>query len=382
MLEHPKLISQSLNKIVCQKLRSDACIIHKALSEAYDRDCTNIHLNMIDLSWYHQRLETFQLPDISFPERDCCSQTPQSWQTAKVRLEPSTPIAPTQQVNSLGATGSLTAARSSSKKLEKARRDRPPAMSSGSQSVRSAGDEPEREHIRSICSQPAHKLFDGYLLSSSDPYNKSMDRLAIASAAAWAVLLLCGTPWLEDTRMIENDIVLLTDQIMQAGTENLDNANAIPAFSYRFAKPGPPTGPKPGESSTKAAVPHRTLFALAVLLIEIGLDTDFSNLYEDFVSRKRGSSATGTTFNGLDHSETLLQSLEVAEEAAEDLYFAVCDSYMDAVKCCLRFPSRGRRGSQRFDNEIMRENFFSWVVAPVHERYEQEGTPHRVFRTG
>ncbi|KAK8139996.1 hypothetical protein PG984_000062 [Apiospora sp. TS-2023a] len=368
-------------------------------------------------------------------------RTPQHWYTAKIRLEPkqSTGIVELSEVmeNLEITTTSLTAAISPNKTPRKARFDislrrfsrSPNPMPTQTPKQPAAVATPSRQQIRSICSYPAAKLFGGYLVNS-DPDNQSMvilerkqpvakptyvlswrsfltgsvsipgvsrsafrrkkmskkDRLGIASAATWAVLLLCGTPWLEETKMMENDIVLLTEENLATGNtpQGLDNANAVPAFSYRFSKPDAETcPPRDAESVTGNAIPHRTLFALAVLLIEIGLDTDFQNLYEheDFAGSKATPAAARATFRGFEDHATLLDSFSVAEEAAEDLYDEMGDAYAEAVKRCLKFNFPGRKSLQRFENEVLRQHFFTGVVAPVHERYEQEQTRHRVFRS-
>lgn len=413
----------SFNRRVCQRLRSDACLIHDALSEAYDRDCANVHLNMIDLSWHHQGFRTSQLPDLCFPDRDSCAQAPHHWYTAKIRLEPMKTDAPVQRAEV--STTNMPVVTAPDKKPHRARLSvsfRRSSRSPNPMPIEPVKQPPtttpaRREQIHSICSHPATKLFGGYLMNS-DPDNQNMvilerkqpvakhayvlgwrsfltsgatslsrsrirrkkmsnkDRLAIASAATWAVLLLCGTPWLEETKMIENDIVLLAEEPLATGRTplDLDNANAVPAFSYRFSKPEvkerSPTRQDPGPLGGNA-IPHRTLFALAILLLEIGLDTEFRNIYEEF---------TGSEFRGFEEPASLLESYRAAEEAAEDLYDAMGDKYADAVKRCLKFNFNGRKSLQRFDNEMLRQQFFAGVVAPVQERYEQEQTRHRVFR--
>ncbi|KAK7968788.1 hypothetical protein PG988_007861 [Apiospora saccharicola] len=378
---------------------------------------------------------------LSFPDRDCCSQTPQHWYTAKIRLEPKQSTGVVEMVEAMDnldiTTTSLAAAISPNKTPRKARFDislrrfsrSPKPVPTQTTKQPAAAATPSRQQIRSICSYPAAKLLGGYLVNS-DPDNQSMvilerkqpvttptcvvswrsfltgspsipgvsrsafrrkkmskkDRLGIASAAAWAALLLCGTPWLEETKMMENDIVLLTEEDLATGntSQGLYNANAVPAFSYRFSKPDAETcPPQNAESVTGNAIPHRTLFALAVLLIEIGLDTDFQNLYEqeDFAGSKATPAAARATFRGFEDRATLLDSFSVAEEAAEDLYDEMGDAYAEAVKRCLKFNFPGRKSLQRFENEVLRQHFFTGVVAPVHERYEQEQTRHRVFRS-
>lgn len=410
---------QSFNKRVCQKLRNDACLIHEALSEAYDRECTNVHLNMIDLSWHHQGFRISQIPDLYFPDRDSCAQAPRHWRTAKIRLEPIQSPAPVDKVDV--SKTHLTTEKASGKKLHKARFDisfgrssRSPSPMPEKMSVQptTAAPPPLREQIHSICSSPATKLFGGYL-QNSDPDNQNMiilerkqhspkqvcvlswrdlltgsagtrsyaekkkmsrkDSLAIASAATWAVLLLCGTPWLEENQTMEDSIVLLAE----TSSPELENANAVPAFSYRFAQPGPEATPThdadPMGSSN--AIAHRTLFALAILLLEIGLDADFPHLC--------ATSAGGGAFGGFGAAASRLEGFRVAERAVEDrLYDEMGDAYADAAKRCLRFHFAGRQRLQRFANEGMRQEFFAAVVAPVHARYEQEESRHRVFRSG
>lgn len=162
-----------------------------------------------------------------------------------------------------------------------------------------------------------------------------------------------------------------------AGRNNLrepDHANAVPAFSYRFSKPGPETNPMLDTSPMGSnAIPHYTLFSLAIILLEIGLDTEFQHLYE---------TSTRSKFHGFDEAASLLEGFNTTEETVERLYDEMGDAYADAVKRCLKFNFPGRKSLQRFDNEGMLQEFFSAVVASVHERYEQEQTRHRVFRSG
>ncbi|KAK7990061.1 hypothetical protein PG989_010376 [Apiospora arundinis] len=415
----------SLDKRVCQRIRNEACIIHEALSQAYDRNCANAHINLIDLSWFRQGLRASLLPDLAFPDRESCSQTPQHWHTARIRLEPRPPTLSGGQAGNAGVVTSLTVASASNKGQRKIRFDLSSPGPSRSPSLMPVTCPPLKQRIHSLCSYPTQRLFEGYFLNS-DPDNQNMvtfektqsankhvymlswreyltgsvttpntssrrfqrkkmsvkDRLAIASAASWAVLLLCDTPWLERTRMIEDDLVLLTEEkLHNRSPEELERANAVPAFSYQFKAPdqaiagNAETDGRASNASDAIAIPHRTLFALAVLLLEIGLDRDFRSLYEEFGSET-------TPFRGFEDKESLIESYQVASAAAERLYFEMSNSYADAVKRCIQFNFTGPRSLQHFRNETLRQQFFNGVVEPVHQRYELEQTRHRLFRAG
>ncbi|KAK6863641.1 hypothetical protein PG995_000169 [Apiospora arundinis] len=348
------------------------------------------------------------------------------WHTAKIRLEPRPPTASGDQAGNAGVTTSLTVASTSNKGQRKIRFDlSSPGPSRSPSPMPAVTCPPLKQRIHSICSYPTQRLFEGYFLNS-DPENQNMvtfektqsankhvymlswrdyltgsvttpntssrrfqrkkmsvkDRLAIASAASWAVLLLCDTPWLERTRMIEDDLVLLTEEkLHNRSPEELERANAVPAFSYQFKAPdqaiagNAKTDRHASNASDAIAIPHRTLFALAVLLLEIGLDRDFRSLYEEFGSET-------TPFGGFEDKESLIESYQVAGAAAEKLYFEMSNSYADAVKRCIQFNFTGPRSLQHFRNETLRQQFFNGVVEPVHQRYELEQTRHRLFRAG
>ncbi|KAI8627279.1 hypothetical protein F5Y19DRAFT_477847 [Xylariaceae sp. FL1651] len=413
---------QKFSRKACQEMRKEVRMVHEALGSAYDKDCKNEHLNMIDLSWYHQGFKKSQILDLSFPSRDSCSQTLMCWCTTRIKFEVrplSDKIYPTNEPKTTNQTvTSPINIPLSSKKLQKARFVTSPESASRSVSpmpaigiVEPPSPLPIREQIQSICSTPREKLFSGYLLHpdndeervivfernklTNEPlrvlawrslladvtvpspglrrYQKrkisKKDRLAIASAATWAVLLLCGTPWLEETRMSGDDITLLTKDIANAQNSS-ESMMALPVFNYQF-KPAANTnrqGCRNDEFS--GVIPHVALFSLAIILLETGLGKSFKKIWEE----------SGKPFAGFNDSDSWIEYYKVTDDAVEDLYDEMGDPYADAVRRCLKFNFPGRKSLQHFDNETLQRHFFLGVVAPVQERYEQEQTRHRIFK--
>lgn len=269
---------------------------------------------------------------------------------------------------------------------------------------------PLRKPIHSICSTPSEKLFDGYLLHSdcdeeqkiileSSQFIKNSlrvtdwrsflpdatmpnlglrryrkgkmskkDRLAIASAATWAVIILCGTPWFEETQIGWNDIALLTKEVSDIQNSPA-NLQAFPVFTYQFKSTSERNTQECSDGDSDHAIPHVALFSLAVILIETGLGKSFKEICEQF----------GSPFAGFEDRGSLIESYKIADDAAEDLYDELGDAYADAVRRCLRFNFPGRKNLQNFNNESLRKHFFLGVVVPVQERYKQEQTRHRIF---
>lgn len=269
---------------------------------------------------------------------------------------------------------------------------------------------PLREQIRSICSTPSKNLFAGYLLHSEDNeerkiilesshlVNESLsvlswrslladaavpnlgarrykkrkmskkDRLAIASAATWAILILCGTPWFEEKRMGWDDITLLTKDASDTQTSS-ESVLAFPVFTYQFKPTTDKNIQACSDGEPESAIPHTALFSLAIILLETGLGKSFKEICEGL----------GRSFEGFEDPDSLIENYKIADDAAEDLYDELGDSYADAVRRCLRFNFPGRKVLQNFKNESLRQHFFLGVVAPVQERYEQEQTRHRIF---
>ncbi|KAF5680067.1 hypothetical protein FHETE_611 [Fusarium heterosporum] len=107
-------------------------------------------------------------------------------------------------------------------------------------------------------------------------------RFAIAAAATWAVLYLCGSPWLDSDWKGKDVLRLFLEESQNAGPPSLQ-AN-YPSISQLF-KPGLQ---RPSTESAAAAqdfqnsqIRNRTLFNLGILLIELCLNKTLDQLRQE-----------------------------------------------------------------------------------------------------
>ncbi|ETS76423.1 hypothetical protein PFICI_11810 [Pestalotiopsis fici W106-1] len=386
---------------ICQQLRKDLCTLHDALNRVRNDTCANLHPSIINLAWHQQNFNLSGNITLSFPDRDTCHQSSWSWQGVKAEIERKEPIKKMNINRSAMATNLESPMRA-------VRLNTPvdDIMEPSTASASTTDSTPQlSEQILTLCSIPQETLSNGFLSSSSVdgearikfekslPPGKSMDTLpwrtlltnasdsslqqrlvrkrnmsrkdglAIAAAATWSVLLLCGTPWLEETRVGAKDITLLADSA-SGKPDDSGFTGASPAVQFDFNSPSPPgtagqEPPERGPEKPHSMIRHRALFALAILLLEIGLDRPIATLEDDDTS--------------------LLKSYEIADGVVDELYDEMGDAYTEAVKRCLEFNFEGRKSLKHFGNESLRQQFFHGVVAPVQERYSQEQTRHRVL---
>jgi hypothetical protein len=188
-----------------------------------------------------------------------------------------------------------------------------------------------------------------------------VDRLATATAATWAVLLLCGTPWLEQTQLGKQDIELHLSDV--DGYETL--RPSVACFSHTFRSPHVMLDINQEEEQGTYCgqqIRHKTLFSLGILLIELALNTSFEELCkeapDDHTDQTRISEDVYTVAN------------EVIE--AQTLEFEVGESYTFAVQRCLQCQFLGRSSTMNFSHAEFRRQFYAGVVAPVQATYDGE----------
>ncbi|KAK3339683.1 hypothetical protein B0T25DRAFT_361481 [Lasiosphaeria hispida] len=163
------------------------------------------------------------------------------------------------------------------------------------------------------------------------------DRFAIAAAATWAVLYLCGTPWLEDWMGLST-IVMGT----QTKEPAISCALKPPFQSSRASTSKQPVPPSDG-------VRNGVLFTLGVVLTELCLNTTLGELRSQ--------------------TKEELSDFELADRVSDLIYLDAGQSYGYAVQRCLRCEFPGRDTTKSLEFEQFRKVFFDGVVAPVQAAF-------------
>lgn len=181
------------------------------------------------------------------------------------------------------------------------------------------------------------------------------ERFAIAAAASWAVLYLCGTPWIND------DWSGLTSIQLRTGSPYKEQSPKQPSISCSLRAVSGPESQVRSQRTQVSAIRNRVLFTLGVLLVELCLNTTLDGLRKE----NRDSSMAGSL--GLEYTE--LDEYELADRQSDRVYLDAGQSYGYAVQRCLRCEFPGRDSMKSFDFEQFRRHFFNGVVAPVHATY-------------
>ncbi|KAI1426142.1 hypothetical protein F5Y12DRAFT_744164 [Xylaria sp. FL1777] len=191
------------------------------------------------------------------------------------------------------------------------------------------------------------------------------ERLGIAAAAAWAVLVLCGTSWLEERRLGIEDITLLVEVPTQGSKVNRPNLpKTSPALVHSFTSQKATSNKQPevqhATNYQDSQIRHKTLFALGVLLIELGLNKTFNQVRSDVNPQgpacERSVQSDYAIANQVIEMETL--ELELGE------------SYAHAVQRCIQCHFLGSESTQTFLHSGFRTQFFNGVVAPVQATFD------------
>ncbi|KAI6364614.1 hypothetical protein MCOR25_005619 [Pyricularia grisea] len=184
------------------------------------------------------------------------------------------------------------------------------------------------------------------------------DRYAMAAAATWAVLYLAETPWLLPDWNGKEQLQLIQRQESPGG--------AFATISTLLREPGRKnlcrdmSPPLPTWHS--GSVRNGTLFALGILLIELGLNKPFEQLRDECIRDSlEGQLGEGT--------KTPLTDADVADILVDQVYEDVSEWYGYAVQRCLRFEFPGRDVTKSFQFDQFRHHFFLYVVAPVQATF-------------
>jgi hypothetical protein len=171
-------------------------------------------------------------------------------------------------------------------------------------------------------------------------------RLEIAVAAAWTTLLLCDTPWLNHT-WGKHELCFFSEDLAASGPPL--TSRCVSMMQNCALNIVPPASV--GATSLNKLVRNEAIFALGVLLIELGLNRSFEEC-------KRN--------NGIDTATTnVVDDYDVANSLIEDIFDEVGEPYGNAVQRCIRFAFPGRDTTKNFNHAAFRQCFHNLVVAPI-----------------
>lgn len=176
---------------------------------------------------------------------------------------------------------------------------------------------------------------------------------------AWAILHLCGSPWLSETWTKDDIYFFLKSNTNTAGLESLANNPCIscgfgPTAASASAVVGLAT--TPAERFHSNLIRNKPLFALGILLIELGIKRSFEDIRRDHCQ-------VGTT------QPTVPDDYEIANGQIDDVYLDAGNSYGYAAQRCLRLEFPGRDGRKNLDFPEFRQEFYNGVVAPIQAAF-------------
>jgi len=171
-------------------------------------------------------------------------------------------------------------------------------------------------------------------------------RFEIATAAAWATLLLCDTPWLSKN-WDKHGLCFFSD--------NVPNTCSPLASRCVSMTQGCTQSSQPNQTSTATLhnklIRNGAVFALGILLIELCLNRSFD---ED-----RKAASVGNTIT------TVVDDFDIADSLIEDVFNEGGEPYGNAVQRCIRFAFPGRDTAKNFGHMSFRQDFHNLVVAPI-----------------
>ena len=206
-------------------------------------------------------------------------------------------------------------------------------------------------HLESI---PGAHITEETLLVQLLPPNKPpahlrlsrRKRLEIAAAAAWTTLLLCETPWLNQT-WDKHGLSFFTGDVSASG---LPLVSPCVSMTQDCAS-NPLMAASVGVNLQNKLIRNETMFALGVLLIELGLNRSFEEC-------KRVKTIDTNAKIGVD-------DYDIADSLIEDVFDEVGEPYGNAVQRCIRFAFPGRDATKNFGHATFRQYFHNLVVAPI-----------------
>ena len=170
-------------------------------------------------------------------------------------------------------------------------------------------------------------------------------RLEVAVAAAWTTLLLYETPWLNHA-WDKHELCFFSESVSTSG---LPLTSRCVSMTQGCASSSPLTNIA-GVNMQHKIIRNEAIFALGILLIELGLNKSFEEC--------KKTKNLGTTTNVVD-------DYDVADGLIEDVFDEVGEPYGNAVQRCIRFAFPGRDTTKNFSHAAFRQYFHNLVVAPV-----------------
>ena len=155
-------------------------------------------------------------------------------------------------------------------------------------------------------------------------------RLAIAAASSWAVLYLCGSPWLDDDWDGKNHLQLFLEEVQGIGSASLQAD--YPSISQLFKPISQRLSPEsmnPVTDFQNSQIRNKTLFSLGILLIELCLNKTLDHLRRELRSNDLAASV------GVLSPEP--SDFEVANRLTEDIYLEAGHSY-PGTKALIAMP--------------------------------------------
>jgi len=168
--------------------------------------------------------------------------------------------------------------------------------------------------------------------------------LEIAVAAAWTTLLLCETPWLNHA-WDKHELCFFSESVSTSGQPLIRCISMTQGCAS-----SPPSTNIAGVNMQRIIIRNEAVFALGILLIELGLNKSFEEC-------KRMQNL-GTATNVVD-------DYGVADDLIEEVFDEVGEPYGNAVQRCIRFAFPGRDTTKNFSHAAFRQYFHNLVVAPI-----------------
>ncbi|KAL5370918.1 hypothetical protein DPSP01_014590 [Paraphaeosphaeria sporulosa] len=189
-------------------------------------------------------------------------------------------------------------------------------------------------------------------------------RFGIAAALTSAVLHLCDSNWMGKT--IENDNIQLFLE-SRTGSPSLSRNPYLLCNFHSSSSGASQAQQTPKDNFQSKQIQNRTLFTLAVRLLELGLNKPFSKLRHEYSSF--AVSNPGAEPPHADDSN-VVGDFDIAKALIVELALDPGRTFADAVDRCLRFLFPGPEHLNNFSEPSFRKTFFDEVVAPIQATYE------------
>ncbi|KAI1172747.1 hypothetical protein F4777DRAFT_560380 [Nemania sp. FL0916] len=187
-------------------------------------------------------------------------------------------------------------------------------------------------------------------------------RLRVAAAVTWAVLILCDTPWLERRRLGREDIALLISAVTQEN--EFGHPEIYPTLMHTFSSQTGPTNDLMDSQNIdnyyENQLQHKIIFELGVMLIELGLNKRLDQINMPVNMDSSTSEAS------------ILNDYAIARHVFEtgDLELEVGEKYAAAAERCVRFHFQGHPSTLSLSHSGFRKQFYDGVVVPVQEVFD------------